>query len=159
MHQPQPALIIPRELTRTDAGGVLTEKALDGQRIAAPELVFGRFVIEPRIDLAPHIHSADSIAYCIRGTCNFRIGEQLDEQLGMGPGDYVYIPAGTLHTESTGSEGVEPLGTPQGPRRPQPRRRRLNRLRDIIAVAILPFLGDRSRPHPSGREGAGRLGA
>ncbi len=107
MHQPQPALITAHDLTRTDADGVLTEKALDGQRIAAPELVFGRFVIEPGIDLAPHIHSADTIAYCIRGTCSFRVGTELDAGFEMGPGDYVYIPAGTVHTESTGSEGVE----------------------------------------------------
>lgn len=107
MNQPQPTLITPRDLTRTDADGVLTEKALDGQRIAAPELVFGRYVIEPRIDLAPHIHSADTIAYCIRGTCSFRVGDELEEEFEMGPGDYCYIPAGTLHTESTGSDGVE----------------------------------------------------
>lgn len=107
MHRPQPALITPDDLTRSDARGVLTEKALDGQRIPAPELVFGRFVIEAGIDLAPHVHSADTIAYCIRGTCSFRTGEALDEGFEMGPGDYAYIPAGTLHTESTGSEGVE----------------------------------------------------
>lgn len=107
MNPPQPALITPRDLTRSDADGVLTEKALDGQRIAAPELVFGRFVIEPGVDLAPHVHSADTIAYCIRGTCSFRTGQELDEGFEMGPGDYAYIPAGTVHTESTGEDGVE----------------------------------------------------
>lgn len=45
--------------------------------------------------------------HCIRGTCSFRVGDELDDGFAMGPGDYAYIPAGTLYTESTGSEGVE----------------------------------------------------
>lgn len=85
--------------------GVMTEKAVDGT--IAREIVFGRFVIEPDVALPAHIHSADTIAYCIRGSCSFRVGDNLDQEFEIGPGDYAYIPADTLHTETTGNDGVE----------------------------------------------------
>ena len=90
---------------RFTSDGVLTEKALG--RDDAPEIVFGRFEIDPGVDLAAHVHTADTIAYCVRGSCTFRVGDQLEEEFEIGPGDYAYIPAGTVHTEATGGDGVE----------------------------------------------------
>ena len=93
------------EINRHEDQGVMTEKAIDAT--IAREIVFGRFVIEPDVALPAHIHSADTIAYCIRGSCSFRVGDNLDQEFEIGPGDYAYIPADTLHTETTGSHGVE----------------------------------------------------
>lgn len=93
------------EAKRNSSGGVMMEKAIDAS--TSRELVFGRWVIDPEVELAAHIHSADTIAYCVRGSCSFRVGEDLDEEFEIGPGDYAYIPAGKLHTETTGSDGVE----------------------------------------------------
>lgn len=104
---PEPTIITAAAAPRTNTDGVVTERAIDADTVGAPELVFGRFDIAPHVDLAPHIHSADTVAYCIRGTCSFRVGHQLDRTIEMGPGDYVYIPAATVHTETTGNEGVE----------------------------------------------------
>lgn len=89
---------------RTD-DGVVTEKAIDSR--SAPEMVFGRFVIDPGVQLDAHVHSADTIAYCVRGRCSFQVGDDLGQGFEIGPGDYAYIPAGTVHTEATGEDGVE----------------------------------------------------
>ncbi len=90
---------------RTSSDGVLTEMAL--RPGDAPELTFGKFVIDPGVSLPAHTHAADTIAYCVTGSCSFRVGEQLDEEFEIGPGEYCYIPAGVLHTEETGEDGVE----------------------------------------------------
>ncbi len=90
---------------RTSSGGVLMEMAL--RPGDAPELTFGKFVIEPGVSLSPHTHTADTIAYCVTGSCSFRVGEQLDEEFEIGPGEYCYIPAGVFHAEATGEDGVE----------------------------------------------------
>jgi quercetin dioxygenase-like cupin family protein len=87
------------------SGGVLTERAL--RPGDAREIVFGRWVIDANLSLPAHVHTADTIAYCIRGSCAFRIGDRLDEWFEIGPGDYAFIPAGTVHTEETGENGVE----------------------------------------------------
>ena len=90
---------------RTSSDGVLTELALGPGD--APELIFGKFIIEPGSSLPAHTHACDTIAYCVTGSCSFRVGDELDEHFEIGPGEYCYIPAGVLHTEETGQEGVE----------------------------------------------------
>lgn len=92
-------------LDSSTSSGVLTEKAL--RPGDAREIVFGRWVIDADVSLPAHVHSADTIAYCVRGSCAFRIGDELDQWFEIGPGDYAYIPAGTVHTEETGAHGVE----------------------------------------------------
>jgi quercetin dioxygenase-like cupin family protein len=92
-------------VVRSASDGVLTEKAL--RPGDAREIVFGRWVIDADVSLPAHVHTADTIAYCVSGSCAFQIGDQLDERFEIGPGDYAYIPAGTVHTEETGANGVE----------------------------------------------------
>ena len=98
-------LVTQAETRRSSSDGVMTEKAIDAG--ATREIVFGRWVIDPDVALPAHVHTADTIAYCVRGSCSFRIGDDLGGEFEIGPGDYAYIPAGTVHTETTGSDGVE----------------------------------------------------
>lgn len=97
----------PADVKRIVSEGVVTERAIDSETDGAREMVFGRWLIDGGVSLPPHVHSADTIAYCVRGTCSFQIGEALERRITMGPGDYVYIPAGTKHTEETGDDEVE----------------------------------------------------
>ena len=97
--------ITSKKATIHNEDGVLTEVAI-GKEIAR-EIVFGKFVIDPGVSLSPHVHTADTIAYCVSGSCSFRVGDQLEEEFEIGPGEYAYIPAGTRHTEATGEDGVE----------------------------------------------------
>lgn len=98
-------LVTRAHARRSSSGGVATETAFAAGD--AREMVFGRWVIDPDVALPAHVHTADTIAYCVRGSCSFHIGDDLDSEFEIGPGDYAYIPAGTVHTEATGSEGVE----------------------------------------------------
>lgn len=96
-------MLVTRDgVQRVTSDGVMTEKA-----IVARELVFGRWLIDPDVALGAHVHSADTVAYCVRGSCSFEIGDDLESGFEIGPGDYAFIPADTVHTEATGSEGVE----------------------------------------------------
>ena len=97
--------ISSNQVDRASSDGVLMEMAL--RPGDAPELTFGKFVIDPGVSLPAHQHAADTIAYCVTGSCSFRVGEQLDEEFTIGPGEYCYIPAGVLHTEETGEDGAE----------------------------------------------------
>jgi len=97
--------ITAKNANRTYSDGVLTETALESGD--AREIVFGKFVIDPGVSLPAHVHSADTIAYCVTGSCSFRVGDLLDVEFEIGPGEYAFIPAGTVHTEATGENGVE----------------------------------------------------
>ena len=107
MPNPVPAVKTVAEVKRIVTEGVVTERAIDSEMDGAREIVFGRWIIDGSVNLPPHVHSADTIAYCLRGACSFRVGEALDRRITMGPGDYVFIPAGTKHTEETGHDEVE----------------------------------------------------
>lgn len=93
------------EAERRSENGVLTERAIGADQ--ARELAFGRWVIDPDVALPAHIHSADTIVYCVRGFCSFRVGDDLAHEFEIGPGEYAFIPADTIHTETTGPDGVE----------------------------------------------------
>ncbi|HVL32132.1 MAG TPA: cupin domain-containing protein [Actinomycetota bacterium] len=72
------------------------------------ELWFGRFASDRNVSIPPHYHSCDTAAYLVAGRAAFRIGDALDERLEMEPGDYVFVPAGVVHTEETiGDERAE----------------------------------------------------
>lgn len=71
------------------------------EQTGAPELLVGRFASAPGFEVPPHHHTCDTIAYLIRGRALFRIGDDLSEVLEMQPGEYVYVPAGVIHTEET----------------------------------------------------------
>lgn len=74
----------------------------------ATRLWFGRFASGPGFSVPPHHHTADTLAYLISGRALFRIGDDLSEVLEMHPGEYVFVPAGVVHTEETaGDENAE----------------------------------------------------
>jgi quercetin dioxygenase-like cupin family protein len=97
--------ISANEAEQSSSDGVFTEMEL--RPGDARELTFGKFVIEPGVSLPAHTHAFDTMAHCVTGSCSFRIGEELDEEFEIAPGQYCYIPAGVVHTEETGVEGVE----------------------------------------------------
>jgi quercetin dioxygenase-like cupin family protein len=97
--------VTPKTAQRWSNHGVEATLGLnDGE---ARELTFGRFVIEPNGILSAHTHTSDSIAYCVNGSCTFKIGDDCSEIFEMKPGDFVFVAAGVVHTEITGPEGVE----------------------------------------------------
>lgn len=72
------------------------------------DIWFGRFTSAPGVKIPRHHHTSDTVAYCISGGAAFDIGEDATERLTVGPGDYVFVPAGVVHTEETvGSETAD----------------------------------------------------
>ena len=51
--------------------------------------------------IPPHWHTEDTIAYLAEGTAVFRSGDELADVHEMGPGDWLFVPAGMVHVEET----------------------------------------------------------
>lgn len=69
------------------------------------------------IDLPPgakakaHLHATHETAiYVISGTGDMLYGEGLRERMTVGPGDYIYIPAGAPHLPINTSEAEHLVG-------------------------------------------------
>jgi uncharacterized RmlC-like cupin family protein len=55
-------------------------------------------VIPPGASAKPHYHANhESAVYVLEGEAEMRHGPALEETMRMGPGDFVYIPAGMPH--------------------------------------------------------------
>jgi uncharacterized RmlC-like cupin family protein len=48
-----------------------------------------------------HHHTADSLALITAGRALFRWGRDLQEEVELGPGDWLYVGAGEIHEELT----------------------------------------------------------
>jgi quercetin dioxygenase-like cupin family protein len=60
--------------------------------------------VDPPATLPLHDHPFDQLALILAGRCVMRVGE---EERPLGPGEFVYIPAGASHgLEAVGSERV-----------------------------------------------------
>ena len=51
--------------------------------------------------IPPHWHSQDTVAYLVDGRAVFRSGPDLADVHEMSPGDWLFVPAGMVHTEQT----------------------------------------------------------
>ncbi len=54
---------------------------------------------------AAHSHSYNKVIYVLRGTITFGLPKS-GEQLSLGPGDQLGLPAGTVHNAVVGPQGV-----------------------------------------------------
>jgi quercetin dioxygenase-like cupin family protein len=57
----------------------------------------------PGAEYAPHAHDHDESIIVVDGEITFGVG---DRALCLGPGDRLMLPAGTVHTASTGAAGA-----------------------------------------------------
>lgn len=104
--QPQPKVIRAGNEERwTDEG---MDLCFVGPRsTGAPTLWFARFVAEAGLAIPRHTHTSETIAFLESGRAAFTVGMDGKERFEIGPGDYIYMPAGVVHTEETlGEEGA-----------------------------------------------------
>ena len=89
----------PDELTDTDSQpGVKREVA-----VAKPGLWAGRSTTEPGITSGWHHHGeADTVVYVLSGTVVIEFGE---DTVKASEGEFLVIPSGLVHRESTPSDG------------------------------------------------------
>jgi len=97
--RPVATRIGPDELENTDsAPGILREEAF-----AKPGLWAGRSTTEPGVTSGWHHHGeADTIVYVLSGTLVIEFG---DDMVKAGEGEFLVIPSGLVHRESTPSDG------------------------------------------------------
>lgn len=87
-----------------EAGTGTTRQVLIGPD-EAPNFALRRFVMEPGGGMPPHTNAVEHEQYVLRGRARIGIG---DEVVEVGPGDAVYIPAGTPHWYEA-EDGEEPF--------------------------------------------------
>lgn len=64
--------------------------------------------IPPHCASSPHYHvNCESAIYVVKGQGRFVVGNNLDQALPIGPGDFIYVPAEAVHQPV--NDGSEPL--------------------------------------------------
>jgi uncharacterized RmlC-like cupin family protein len=72
----------------------------------------GRVTLEPGARSGAHHHGdSESVICVLAGRIRLRFGDQLEESIDAGPGDYVYVPPQIVHQEInlSDSEGVNSI--------------------------------------------------
>ncbi|MGH7563811.1 MAG: cupin domain-containing protein [Gemmatimonadota bacterium] len=85
------------------AGDGTTRQVLIGPG-EAPNFALRRFVMEPGGGMPKHTNTVEHEQYVLRGRARIGIG---DDEVEVGPGSVLYIPAGTPHWYR--AEGDEPF--------------------------------------------------
>ncbi len=65
--------------------------------------------IPPGCASSPHYHvNCESAIYVLTGSGRFVVGEQLEQSLPIGPGDFIYVPPDAVH-QPVNDSATEPL--------------------------------------------------
>ena len=65
--------------------------------------------IPPGCASSPHYHvNCESAIYVLAGSGRFVVGEQLEQSLPIGPGDFIYVPPDAVH-QPVNDSATEPL--------------------------------------------------
>jgi len=82
----------------TGRQGLRYFEGISAQSAGAERLCMHRLVIPPGGRANPHLHEDhESAVFVLSGAAEMRYGAGLAERLTMGPGDFLYIPAGVPH--------------------------------------------------------------
>jgi uncharacterized RmlC-like cupin family protein len=100
--RPVATKIGPDELSETDsAPGIRREEAFAKQGLWA-----GRSTTEPGVTSGWHHHGeADTIVYVLSGSVVIEFGEEGSNAVEAREGEFLVIPSGLVHRESTPSDG------------------------------------------------------
>ena len=80
--------------------GLERRPAIDAAAVGASKIWFGTVTSAPNHKGPPHQHGeAETAAYVISGHVRVYYGEDFEEWVGAGPGDYLFVPAHLWHIE------------------------------------------------------------
>ena len=80
--------------------GMERRPAIDAAAVGASKIWFGTVTSEPNHKGPPHQHGeAETAAYVISGHVRVHYGENFEESVEAGPGDYLFVPAHFWHIE------------------------------------------------------------
>jgi len=106
MDQP-PVRVVRRDQLSTDTPqtpGLLREVAFDGRNPDAKVLSAFLSTVQPGAATGAHHHGdQETVLYVLEGTARYRWGPRLEHVAEAGPGDFVFIPAHTVHQEINAS--------------------------------------------------------
>jgi uncharacterized RmlC-like cupin family protein len=84
--------------------GLLRHVAFDSRNPDAKVLSAFRTTVQPGAATGAHHHGdQETILYVLEGTARYRWGDHLEHVVEAGPGDFVFIPAHTVHQEINAS--------------------------------------------------------
>jgi uncharacterized RmlC-like cupin family protein len=84
--------------------GIHREVAFDSQNPDATVLSAFLSTLLPGAATGAHHHGdQETILYVLEGTARYRWGDRLEHAIEAGPGDFVFIPAHTVHQEINAS--------------------------------------------------------
>ena len=80
--------------------GMVRKPAIHKESTGASKIWFGTVTCAPNYKGPPHHHGeAETAAYVISGYVRVHYGEDFKDHVEAGPGDYLFVPANTLHIE------------------------------------------------------------
>ena len=96
---PECRVIRPNELETEICSGAMTRLAGVSQGlVGSTGIHLAIATIPPGCASTPHYHvNCESAIYVVKGRGRFIIGENLDNEIPIGPGDFVYIPQDAGH--------------------------------------------------------------
>src|SRR5271166_7201820 len=106
MHKPSVRVVRRDQLSddTPQTSGLARHVAFDSRNPDAKVLsAFLSTVLPGAVTGAHHHGDQETILYVVEGTARFRWGERLEHVVEAGPGDFVFIPAHTVHQEINAS--------------------------------------------------------
>ena len=80
--------------------GMERKPAIHKSSVGASKIWFGTVTCAPNHKGPPHHHGeAETAAYIISGYVRVHYGDNFEESVEAGPGDYLFVPANTWHIE------------------------------------------------------------
>ena len=89
-----------RDKSTAQTPGMQREAGVAASTVGAEKIWVGHVTMAPGMTSGVHHHGpVESSIYVISGRARFRFGEKLEQQVDVGPGDFVYVPPQAIHQE------------------------------------------------------------
>jgi len=86
--------------TTSQTRGMIRQPGIDSNTAGARKVWLGKVTCVPNTLGPPHHHGeAETAAYVISGQIRVYFGEDFEEYVDAGPGDFIFVPANTPHIE------------------------------------------------------------
>ena len=84
----------------TQTPGMVRQPAIMPGKGETTKIWMGKVTAAPREKGPPHTHlEAETAAYVIQGHVRVWFGENFEQSIEAGPGDFIFVPANTPHIE------------------------------------------------------------
>lgn len=102
-------VIHPNELETEIRSGAMTRLAgVSEGLVGASGIHLAIATIPPGCSSSPHYHvNCESAIYVLKGQGRFMVGPNLETELSIGPGDFIYVPPDAVHQPV--NDGPEPM--------------------------------------------------